>query len=34
MLIHPQFNPAIIEFGPLAIRWYAVSFIVGFILFM
>lgn len=34
MLIHPQFNPAIFEIGPLAIRWYALSFIVGFVLFM
>ena len=34
MLIHPQFNPAAFELGPLAVRWYALSYIVGFVLFM
>ena len=34
MMIHPQFNPALISFGPIAIRWYALSYIVGFILFL
>ena len=33
MMIHPQFDPALISIGPLAIRWYALSYIVGFILF-
>lgn len=33
MIIHPQFDPVLISIGPLAIRWYAVSYIVGFILF-
>ena len=33
MLIHPQFNPAAFELGPLAVRWYALSYIVGFVLF-
>ncbi|MGF6148046.1 Prolipoprotein diacylglyceryl transferase [Kingella potus] len=34
MLIHPQFDPAALHLGPLAIRWYALSYIVGFALFM
>ena len=34
MLIHPQFNPNVFSFGPVAIRWYALSYIVGFILFI
>lgn len=33
MMIHPQFDPVLINIGPLAIRWYALSYIVGFILF-
>jgi len=32
-MIHPQFDPVLISIGPLAIRWYALSYIVGFILF-
>lgn len=34
MLIHPQIDPVLISFGPLAIRWYALSYIVGFVLFI
>ncbi len=34
MLIHPQFDPVLFAIGPLAIRWYALSYIVGFVLFM
>ena len=33
MMIHPQFDPVLISIGPLTIRWYALSYIVGFILF-
>ena len=33
MMIHPQCYPVLISIGPLAIRWYALSYIVGFILF-
>ncbi|MEZ7707493.1 prolipoprotein diacylglyceryl transferase [Neisseria sp. 27098_8_158] len=33
MMIHPQFDPVLISIGPLAIRWYALSYIIGFILF-
>lgn len=34
MMIHPQFDPVLLSIGPLAIRWYALSYIVGFILFI
>lgn len=34
MLIHPQFDPALISFGPIAVRWYALSYIVGFAFFI
>ena len=34
MLIHPQFNPVALQLGPLAIRWYALSYIVAFALFI
>lgn len=33
MIIHPQFDPVVISLGPVAVRWYALSYIVGFILF-
>ncbi|SDV48013.1 prolipoprotein diacylglyceryl transferase [Chitinasiproducens palmae] len=31
MLIHPQFDPVAIHLGPLAIRWYGLMYLVGFI---
>ncbi|ULJ68885.1 prolipoprotein diacylglyceryl transferase [Wielerella bovis] len=34
MFIHPNFDPVAIQLGPLAIRWYALSYIVGFVLFV
>ena len=34
MIIHPNFDPVAIQLGPLAIRWYALSYIVGFVLFI
>lgn len=34
MMIHPQFDPIALQLGPLAIRWYALSYIVGFALFV
>ncbi|MCH8723459.1 prolipoprotein diacylglyceryl transferase [Neisseria gonorrhoeae] len=33
MIIHHQFDPVLISIGPLAVRWYALSYILGFILF-
>lgn len=32
MLIYPTFNPIAISIGPLAIRWYALAYVAGFIL--
>lgn len=35
MYIHPNFDPVALHIaGPLAIRWYALSYIVGFVLFI
>lgn len=35
MIIHPNFDPVALQlFGPVAIRWYALSYIVGFVLFI
>ena len=34
MLVHPQFDPIAIAIGPLAIRWYGLMYLVGFILFI
>lgn len=32
MLIHPNFDPIAIHFGPLAVRWYGLMYLVGFVL--
>lgn len=34
MLIHPQFNPVAIAVGPIAIHWYAIMYVLGFIFFL
>lgn len=34
MLIHPNFNPVAISIGPFSIHWYALSYVLAFILFM
>ena len=34
MIIHPQFDPISLQLGPLAIRWYALSYIIAFVLFI
>ncbi|HZV53772.1 MAG TPA: prolipoprotein diacylglyceryl transferase, partial [Rhodocyclaceae bacterium] len=34
MLIHPQFDPIAISLGPLAIRWYGLMYLAGFIAFL
>jgi phosphatidylglycerol:prolipoprotein diacylglycerol transferase len=31
MLIHPQFDPVAIHLGPLAIRWYGLMYLIGFV---
>jgi phosphatidylglycerol:prolipoprotein diacylglycerol transferase len=34
MLIHPQFNPIAFSIGPLAVRWYGLMYLLGFVLFL
>ncbi|MBI5783907.1 MAG: prolipoprotein diacylglyceryl transferase [Rhodocyclales bacterium] len=34
MLIHPQFDPVALSIGPLAIRWYGLMYLAGFIAFL
>jgi phosphatidylglycerol:prolipoprotein diacylglycerol transferase len=34
MLIHPQFDPVAIHLDPLAIRWYGLMYLAGFIAFL
>lgn len=31
MLVHPQFDPVAIHLGPLAVRWYGLMYLVGFL---
>ncbi len=31
MLVHPQFNPVAIHLGPLAVHWYGLMYVVGFV---
>lgn len=33
MLVHPQFDPIAIHLGPLAIRWYGLMYLAGFLAF-
>lgn len=34
MLIHPQFDPIALQLGPLAIRWYGLMYLAGFLAFL
>ena len=34
MLIHPQFNAVALQLGPLAIRWYGLTYVLAFVLFI
>lgn len=34
MLIHPQFDPVALRVGPLAIHWYGLMYLLGFVLFI
>ncbi|MDK9702924.1 MAG: prolipoprotein diacylglyceryl transferase [Sulfuritalea sp.] len=34
MLIHPQFDPIAVSIGPLAVRWYGLMYLAGFIAFL
>ena len=31
MLTHPQFDPVIFSLGPIAVRWYGLMYVIGFI---
>ena len=32
LIPYPQFDPVLVQFGPFAIRWYALAYIVGILL--
>jgi phosphatidylglycerol:prolipoprotein diacylglycerol transferase len=34
MLIHPQFDPIAVQIGPLAVRWYGLMYLAGFLAFI
>jgi phosphatidylglycerol:prolipoprotein diacylglycerol transferase len=34
MLVHPQFDPVAISLGPIALRWYGLTYLVAFVLFL
>jgi len=34
MLVHPQFDPVAFEIGPVAVRWYGLMYLAGFVLFV
>lgn len=34
MLIHPQFDPVALKLGPLAVRWYGLMYLAGFMAFL
>jgi len=34
LLVHPQFDPILFSLGPLAVRWYGLMYVIGFIAFI
>lgn len=34
MLVHPQFDPVAVSLGPIALRWYGLTYLVAFVLFL
>ena len=34
MLVHPQFDPVAFSIGPIAVRWYGLMYLAGFVLFV
>ncbi len=34
MLVHPQFDPVAIHLGPLAVHWYGLMYLLGFVAFI
>ncbi|MDP2752593.1 MAG: prolipoprotein diacylglyceryl transferase [Rhodocyclaceae bacterium] len=33
-MIHPQFDPIALQLGPLAVRWYGLMYLIGFLAFL
>jgi phosphatidylglycerol:prolipoprotein diacylglycerol transferase len=31
VLVHPQFDPVLVSLGPIAVRWYGLMYVIGFI---
>jgi len=34
MLIYPQFDPVAVQIGPLAVHWYGLTYLAGFLMFL
>ena len=34
MLVHPQFDPIAVQLGPVAVRWYGLMYLAGFVMFI
>jgi phosphatidylglycerol:prolipoprotein diacylglycerol transferase len=34
LLVHPQFDPVLVSLGPLAIRWYGLMYVAGFVAYI
>jgi len=34
LLTHPQFDPVFFSIGPVAVRWYGLMYVVGFVAFV
>ncbi|MBI3147016.1 MAG: prolipoprotein diacylglyceryl transferase [Betaproteobacteria bacterium] len=34
MFVHPQFDPIALSIGPLAVRWYGLTYLLAFVLFL
>jgi phosphatidylglycerol:prolipoprotein diacylglycerol transferase len=34
MIVHPQFDPVALQLGPLAIHWYGLMYLAGFMTFL
>lgn len=34
MLVHPQFDPVLLSLGPVAVRWYGLMYVAGFVAYI
>ena len=34
MLVHPQFDPVLFSLGPVAVRWYGLMYVAGFVAYI